>query len=189
MKSDKRKFYATVGLIWAACAILLFFAYMLVLRPQGQQKRTAAMQLAEQKKAYDIAVAAAEEENQARLTGQVTGLQETLQKFVVDFENAANLTFDISETASRRQIGSFSIESQEKHSTLATPAYNCIGENYFEVRFVAGFHQFAAFLNALERREPAILVDKFMITRSDDPELDHTATLKLAVLVNKQETN
>ena len=188
MKSDNKKYYATVGLIWIACAILFFFAYMLVLEPQSQHKKNVENQLVECKNAYDAALKAAEEETQARLAGEITGLQARLKDFVVDFAEAANLTFDISETAGQQQIGAFSITSQgqEKRTNLGMPTFDNIAENYFDVSFTAGFNQFAAFLNALERHEPTMLVDEFVITRSDESQRSHQARLNLAVLVKKQ---
>ena len=187
MKSNKKKYYATVGMIWAGCAILLFFSYMIVLQPQVQRKKNVANQLIEHERAYNAAVKANEEQTRARLIGQVTDLQAKLKNFVVDFAESANLTFDISETASREQIGAFSIKSLASRNALSMSAFTCIDENYFDVSFTAGFNQFATFLSALERHEPTILVDEFVITRSSEQsDRGHRAKLNLAVLVTKQ---
>ena len=186
MKSNIKKGYTTVGLIWAACGILLFFAYMLILQPQRQSKKDMAKQLIECELAYKAAVKAAEEETQTRLSSQIMSLQARLANFVVDFTESANLTFDISEIAGRQDIEAFDIKGQEKRSTSDMPTFDYIDEDYFEVGFDAGFNQFAAFVNALEKHEPILFIDKVTITRSEHFDQGHQVNLNLAVLVKKQ---
>jgi len=186
MKSNRKKYYTTVGLIWVACVILLFFVYMLVLGPQRQQKKNMADQLIEAKLAYDVAVKAGEEQTQARLSRQLADLQARLKGFAVDSSESANLTFDIGELASEQQIDAFDIESQDDRNTSYMSEFTHVGENYFDVSFIAGFNQFAGFLSALERHEPTMLVDSFAITRSEDFEQGHRAKLNLAALVKKK---
>ncbi len=186
MKSKKKKYYTTIGLIWSACAILLFFVYMLALGPQRQQKKNMANQLVEAERVYDAAVEADEEQVQARLNRQLADLQARLKAFAVEFAESANLTFDISEIASQQQINAFSIKSQDNRAAPDMSEFACINEDNFDVSFTAGFNQFAGFLSALERHEPAMLVDEFVITRSEESEKGHHAKLNLAVLVTKK---
>ena len=189
MKSDDRKFYSTVALALAACIILLFFAYMIVLEPQRQDKKNVASRLAEQRRAFDAAQNAAKQETQDRLASEVADLKNTLSKFVVDVDESANLTFDISGAAGRRQLGAFSIKSKQTRSTPGTPEFTYITESCFDVGFDAGFEQFTTFLSTLERHDPTLFVDKFVITRSDKPGEAHPVTLEFAVLVEKPQDN
>jgi len=186
MKSNRKKYYTTVGLIWVACVILLFFVYMLVLEPQRQQKKNMTNQLVEAKRAYDAAVKAGDEQTQARLSRQLTDLQARLKSFAIDSGESANLTFDISELASEQQIDAFGVKSQDGRNASDMSEFTHIGEDYFDVSFTAGFNQFARFLSALERHEPVMLVDKFAITRSEEFEQGHHAKLNLAALVKKK---
>ena len=186
MKSNRKKYYTTIGLIWVACAILLFFAYMLVLEPQRQQRANMTDQLIAAKQAYDAAVKAGEEQTLARLNKQLEDLQARLKGFAADSGESANLTFDISKLASEQQIGAFGIKSQDGRSASDMSEFTHIGEDYFDVAFTAGFNQFAGFLTALERHEPAMLVDEFEIMRSEEFEQGHRAKLNLAVLVKKK---
>lgn len=186
MKSNNKKYYTSVLMIWLSCAILLFFFYMIVLQPQIQRRKNMVGQLIDLKHVYNAAVTAEEEQAQAELTGQVTDWKAKLKSFVVDFADSANLTFDISEAASSKQIEAFSIKSKIDRNISDMSEFTYIGENYFDVTFTAGFNQFAAFLNALERHEPTMLVDEFVITRSDESDQGHHAKLNLAVLVTKK---
>jgi Tfp pilus assembly protein PilO len=196
MKSIHKKYFTTIGLIWSACLIVFFFVYMLVLVPQSQAEKDVARRLAEQKDAYHAGLEAAKEETQARLRGQVSDLRDRLKDFVIDFGDSANLTFDISRTANSQEIGSFSIKSRDTRESSNTADSGSIRAQHLDVSFTAGFHQFAAFVNALERHRPVLLVDTFAITRSEQLEADaqgplrgHQAKLNLAVLVKNQPGN
>ncbi|MBN2269570.1 MAG: hypothetical protein JXN61_03095 [Sedimentisphaerales bacterium] len=186
MKSNKKKYYTTIGLIWVACAILLFFVYLLVLRPQNEKRENLADQLINEKKAYDVAVKAQEQETQNVLKTQIQDLQTKLKIFAIDSGESANLTFDISQLASQHQIEAFSIKNRDARNASDSSEFTHLGEDYFDVGFVSGFNQFAAFLSALERHEPTLLVDEFAITRSEESDQGHSAKLNLAVLVVKK---
>lgn len=196
MKSIHKKYLTMIGLIWPACLIVFFFIYMLVLVPQSQAKKDVTRRLAEQKDAYDFSLKAAKEETQARLRGQVSDLRGRLNDFVVDFGDAANLTFDISRTANNKGISSFSIKSRDKRDSSNIADSGSIGVHHLDVSFTAGFNQFAAFLSALERHRPVLLVDTFAVIRSEQLEADaqgplrgHQAKLNVAVLVKNQSDN
>ena len=187
MKSHDRKFYSTVGLALAACLILLFFAYMTLLEPQRQKKKSVASRLVEQKRAFQNAQNAATKETQDRLKSQVADLKNTLSKFVVDVGESTNLTFDISGAAARRRLRAFSIKSKQSRTVPGKPEFSYITDSCFDVTFNAGFGQFATFLSTLERHEPTLFVDKFVITRSDKPGEGHPVKLDFAVLVEKRQ--
>lgn len=185
MKPINRKYITTVGLIWSACLIVLFFVYMLLLAPQARLRKEVEKSLAEEKQAYDLAEKAAEAETQARLREQAGRLQERLKDFVIDLGESANLTFDISRTAGEQGIGSFSIKNQGKGEVSKILNCDYIGESRIDVSFSAGFNQFATFLNAMERHEPVVFVDRFSITRSEQQEPRHQVKVSLAVLALK----
>lgn len=186
MKSTKKRYYTTIGLIWAACAILLLFVYLLVLGPQNEKRRSMADQLANEKKAYDAALKAQEQETKDLLKTQLQNLQTRVKVFAADSGEAANLTFDVSQLASQQQIEAFSIKSRDSRNASDDSEFTHVGESYFDVGFVSGFNQFAYFLSALERHEPTVIVDELAITRSKESDQGHSAKLNLAVLVVKK---
>ncbi len=51
-----RKYLTTAALIWAACFMLFFFVYMLVLRPQRGSKKQVENKLTEKKQMYESAL-------------------------------------------------------------------------------------------------------------------------------------
>ncbi len=184
MKLIYKKYFTKAAMIWAGCFILFFFIYILMLAPQKKNKRWVEKQLDGKKQMYRLAQEAAQEETEIRLNEQVGYLQELLKDFVIDFEDAANLTFDISQIASEKRLTSFSIKGKE---TRSIPDGEYLSENHFGISFTASFNQFAAFLNALERYRPVIFVDRFKITHSRQEDLGHKVNMDVAVLVQKQQ--
>jgi hypothetical protein len=188
MKSIYRKYFATVALVWVGCFILFFFIYMLMLVPQKKSKNYIAEQLAEKKQTYESALRASREEAKARLNEQLENLRGGLKSFVIDFEDLANLIFDISQIASENNVASFSIKGKDSGGGSEVPNCRYICENHIDISFTAaGFNQFAAFLNTLERHRPVVFVDKFTITRSHQDDSGHKVDMELVVFVKKKQ--
>ena len=186
-KKTHKKYLMTAGIIWAACFIVFLLAYMLVLGPQKNLEKSLENKLAERKQAYESALRAAQEETKIRLNEQIERLQSRLQDFVIDFEDSANLTFDISQIANEKNVASFSIKSKDSLGLSTIPECKYICENHIVISFIGGFNQFVTFLNALERHRPVLFVDKFTITRSGQDDSDFQVSLNVAAFVKKQQ--
>ena len=177
----------TTGIIWAACFVAFLLAYILVLGPQKKHEKRIESKLNESKQVYESALRAAQKETKIRLNEQIQRLQSRLQDFVIDFEDSANLTFDISQIANEKNVASFSIKSKDSQGLSTIPEFKYICENHIVISFIGGFNQFATFLNALERHRPVIFVDKFTITRSGQDDSGYQVSLNVAAFVKKQQ--
>ena len=180
-----KKYFMTTALIWAGCFILFLFVYMIVLAPQKKSRKQIENQLAEKKQIYNSALKATQEETRIWLNEQIENLRNKSNRFVIDFEDSANLTFDISQIANEKKLDSFSIKGKDAGKDPTDFKYLC--ENRIDVSFAAAFNQFATFLNALERHWPVIFVDSFKITRSRRDDSDHKVNMGLAVFVRKRQ--
>ena len=187
MKAIYKKHFTVLAPVWAGSFILLIVAHMLVLAPQKKSKKQIEKEFAEAKQTYDQTVTAAKDETKARLSQEIEGLQNRLKQFVIDYEDAADLTFDISQIASQISVSSFSINSRNDVGAPAMPNCDHISQKQIHVSFTAGFNQFASFLNALERNRPVLFVDKFMINRASDESSGHQVDMDLAVFVTKRQ--
>ncbi len=183
-----KKYLTTAGLIWAACFVVFLLAYMLVLSPQKNYKNRIENELVERKQVYGSALRAARKETKIRLNEEIERLRSRLKDFVIDFEDSANLTFDISRIANEKKVASFSSKVKKSGGLSAIPGCKYICENYIVVSFIGGFNQFATFLNALERHRPVIFVDKFAIIRSGQDDSVYQVSLDVAALVKKQQS-
>jgi hypothetical protein len=181
-----RKYLTTAALIWAACFVLFFFIYMLVLRPLKGSRKRVENKLTENKQRYESALNAAQEETKIRLNEQIEHLRNKLEDFVIDFEKSANLTFDISQIATEKKLASFSIKGKGNSEVSAIPNCNRIYENHIDISFTALFRQFATFLNALERHRPVLFIDKFAV-RSGRSGSEPQVNMNLVVFIKKQQ--
>jgi Tfp pilus assembly protein PilO len=182
-----RKHLTTFALVWSGCFVLLFLIYMLMLAPQQRSKRQSDKELAEKRQVYETAVKAAQERTKRKLNEQIERLQYSLKEFAIDSKDSANLIFDIRQIATDKEVGSFEIEPKDTRGVLRKSDLKHISESQIDISFTAGFNQFAALLNALERYRPVVFVDKFKITRSKDVESGHKVDMGLAVFVRKRQ--
>jgi len=187
MKPIYKKYVTQAALIWAGCFILFLFIYILMLAPQGKNKKRIEKQLAGKEQMYRLAQKAAQEETKIQLNEQLKYLQERFKDFVINFEDLANLTFDISQIAKEKRLASFSIKGVETSGGSSIFDGKYLSENHFAVSFTGSFNQFATFLNALERHRPVIFVDRLKITHSRLENSDHKVDMDLAVFVRKQQ--
>jgi Tfp pilus assembly protein PilO len=158
---------------------------MIVLAPQKKTRKQFENRLAEKEKIYNSALKATEEETKIFLNEQIENLRKKLNSFVINSEDSANLTFDISQIANDKKLDSFSIKG--KDPGISAAGFKYLRENQIDVAFTAAFNQFATFINALERHWPIIFVDNFKITRSRRNEQGHKVNMGLAVFVRKQQ--
>lgn len=182
-----RKYLLASGIIWAACFVIFMLAYMLIVRPQKISTKLIEDKLAEKKQLYKSALNAAREETRVQLKEQIESLKNRLKDFVVDFEDSANLTFDLSQIAEEKRIASFGSKVKNNRGLMTNVDYKYIRENHINISFIGDFIQFATFLNTLERHRPVIFVDKFTITRSGREDSGYQISLNVTAFVKKQQ--
>ena len=185
MKSIYRKYFKIGILFWVVCFIVLLLSYLLVLAPQERLRRMTERKLADTKHLAQSAREAAEERNKNLLLEQLSNSGNRLKDFVVEQENAANLTFDIGRISSEVKLNSFSSIFTGSEGTIKTDNYKHIIARQISVNFNSSFNKFAIFLNTLERSRPVVFIDTFSITRSGESDSGHKVDMKLAVLVGQ----
>jgi len=182
-----RTYLIRTAIAWAACLVLFIVAYMFILGPEKKSRKALESTLAENKQMYEFAQKASQEQTKIRLNEQIEKLQGTIKNFVVDFEDSANLTFDIGRIANEEKVASFSIRNNDKQSVSDIPDCNSICENHIDISFIAGFNQFATFVNALERHQPVLFVNEFSISRSKKGQSAYQVSLDVAAFVKKRQ--
>jgi len=185
MKSIYRKYFKIGIVFWAVCFIILLLSYLLVLGPQERHRRMTERELSDTKRLAQSAREAAEERNKNLLLENLSNSGNRLKDFVIEQEDAANLTFDIGRISSEVKLNSFSSIFTDSEGTIKTDNYKHIITRQISVNFNSSFNKFAVFLNTLERSRPVIFIDTFSIARSGESDSGHKVDMKLAVLVGK----
>jgi Tfp pilus assembly protein PilO len=185
MKPSYIKYFKMVAVIWACCSLVFVAGFMFLLAPQRDSFKQIKQQFEQKKRIYEAAQRAANEETKAQLNKEMEALQSKLKDFVVDFKDAASVTFDISQIAREKRVSSFSIQGDNKRRVLEMPDCELITRDHVNIKFTGGFNQFAMFLNALERHRPVVFVDQFEIARSRMSESQRQVKMSLAFFVRK----
>lgn len=180
--------YFKFGIIfWAVCFVILLLGYLAVLSPQEHLRDATNRKFTETKNLAQLAREAAQEKNKKLLFDKLSKSGEKLNAFVIEQENAANLTLEIGQISSKVKLGSFSSAFTSGEGTLRTENYKYIIQRQIDVNFNSSFNKFALFLNTLERRQPVVFIDTFSITRSEEVGTGNKVNMKLAVLVGKND--
>ena len=187
MKSAYRKHLITVGPIWAGCFVVLILVYLFFLAPQNKRRRQITKEFSEQKQLYNRAVEKAQERARVKLSQQIEHLENTMNGFVINSEDTANLIFAISQIANAKQVSELRIGPKKQRAGLKISNCKYISEDHIGMSFKADFNQFATLLNALERHQPVVFVDKFSITRSDQGKSGHEVDMDLVAFVKKRQ--
>ncbi len=182
MKLINRK----IAFIWVCCFVFFLIIYMLVLAPQAKAKKMIKKQLMEKKLLLERAQEITQKETRLKLNEQIDDLHDELRNYVIDFDYAADVTFDISQIANEKKVNSFNIKSRNRGEKASKTGNKYVYVNNYDVSFTSGFVQFATLLNALERHRPVIFIDKFRIVRSEKNNSEHQVDMNLAVFVRKR---
>jgi len=181
-----KKYLKISALILIVCMAAFGLLYFLLIGPQNENQRNIETRLMQCKQEYSLAKIASKEENQALIREEIGNLKNKLNNFVLDNKNEADLTFDISQIANECELSSFSIQSSDVERNSESSEPNNVFEKSIKVSFMAGFEDFAIFLNTLERHKPVLFVNKFMLSRQNNSNANYQVTVDLAALVCKQ---
>jgi Tfp pilus assembly protein PilO len=182
-----KKYFLMSAVVWAVCFVIFLLAYILIIGPQKNAKKLLESKLDEVRQDYEFALRAAEAKTKKQLNEQIESLRSGLNNFVADFEDSANLTFDLSQIAEEKQVTSFGSKVKSNRGVTAKDDYKFINENKINITFNGNFNQFATFLNALERHRPVIFVEKFVISRpAGRKDSGYQVNLYVTALVRKQ---
>jgi len=173
--------------VWGCSIILALVINMIVIAPQNQCKEQVRKQLAEKKQTYNAIVKMSQEKTRIRLNKKMEQWRDGLKDYVASTEDLAGLTFDIGQIAKDIQIDSFSINHTNASRNQSDADNKYVSERQMNVNFRASFNQFAAFLNAMERHQPVIFVDKFSIIPTDRDDSASQVNMDLSIFIKKRQ--
>jgi hypothetical protein len=181
-----KKHIVTLCVVWAVSAALFTVAHFFIVSPQLKVKAKLMKESANKQKLFEAAIDAAKEETQKKLADEVDSLRTKLYVYASDFEDSANMPLEISRVAAEKQVASFTVKKGEQTREAAQMNVKNLREDRIEISFVSDFRQFAAFLNALERHQPVVFVDRFRLIRGNEGPASHKADMDLTVFVTKR---
>ncbi|OQA03451.1 MAG: General secretion pathway protein M [Planctomycetes bacterium ADurb.Bin401] len=172
---------------WLGCFVIALLMYLVVISPQLQTKKQVSAQLAEVEKIHNEILTLNQSQARTGVHNQIQKWKSDIGEFVISTEDLANLTFDIGKIAKDLEVDSFSITSQDTYTNKPAASENFITQKQMKVDFKSDFNKFAAFLNAIERHRPAVLIDRFEINNTEHNANANQVNMVLSVFVKKKQ--
>jgi len=187
MSPRNEKLIKKIGLVWAGLLVLFLAGYFGMISPQKKTVLEFVRKLDEAEKNYKLAIESSDQKYRDNLITKTTELEAKLSAFAIDFEDSANLIFDVSQLASSNKANLVSIEGQRIDQNEQLLGCERISEGTIKLNLSSSFPQFAKFLNELERNNPVIFVDSFNITRNQEDTSCNDVEMYLKYLVIKED--
>ena len=177
-----KKYLPKIILSWTGFLFIGLGIYFFVLLPQEREKDRLDGRFDELSDQLKQARNYIGELSKTSLGREVASLKEQASLFIVNPNNASNLTLDISGLSKSFNLASMSIRNHEDRDIQ-----NCtrIVESPLRVTFRSSFSNFFLLLNRLERHQPVVFIDSFSISRSRQEKEGNEVTMDVSVFVSK----
>jgi Tfp pilus assembly protein PilO len=175
-----------MALVWTVCLVVFAAVYLFVISPRLKVKEKLVKEATAKRQLYETAVDAANEESKKKLAGEVDQMKSRLSEYITEFDDSANVTFEIGRIASEKQLGSFTVKTTDQAKNSDQLASKNIQENLIQISFESDFRQFAMFLNTLERHHPVVFVDRFKLSRGGVSGAGNSVDMDLSIFVRKR---
>jgi Tfp pilus assembly protein PilO len=187
MNSVYRTYLKSAAIIWGLCLAVFVLVFVFILMPQEKLRETTEQQYNEIKSEADTALIVSQESQIAKLNKQIEDMNNRINDFLFTPVEVANLTFDISRISQNIGLGGFGISGTGSERMLLYDNCKYLFARSIPVSFNAGFNEFAAFVNALEKHRPVIFINTFSINRSQQTNGENKVDMELVVLVAKDQ--
>jgi hypothetical protein len=183
MKLPKKTIYLACATCIAAVCVIIFVG-IFALGPQ--RKAIRDIEAIIQEKEAEVADTHTNwRDSNSIFQQELSSAHQTLSRFVVSYEQAANLAIDISKMAKQAGVQDLSSTNQMPDSYGAINECRYILEGRMQIKFKSSFSQFAKFINLLERYKPVIFVDTFKIKLATNVNEGHQVEMVLTFFVGQ----
>ncbi|MCE5341101.1 MAG: type 4a pilus biogenesis protein PilO [Planctomycetaceae bacterium] len=186
MKKKLKKHVKFINLVWISSVALSVFTYFVAIAPQSKVKQQVTAQLADREMAYATISKINNKQAQEDLNNKMKQWKDDIKQYVIAENELAGLTFDIGQIAKDTKIDSFSITLNDAYLKQKTTT-KYITEKQLKVEFKTDFNKFAAFLNAVERHRPAVVINEFTIGNAEHDASASQVNMILSVFVSKKQ--
>ena len=188
MNDTIRKHIFIIASLWVLCLLALFLLYMLVLSPQQDEMAELQLKILGKKESHQNLRKAGASEVQARIRDELEQKKHKLNDFMFEADEKGKLTYmvgKISDDFTSIKAGSYTSKRLMEASVSKTEGFEHLSEERVNITFTSDFEGFARFLNTLERNQPVIFIDRFLIKPERKGAADMSVDMRLATLVEK----
>jgi hypothetical protein len=183
MKLPKKTIYLACATCIAAVCVMISVE-IFALSPQRKAIRDIEAIINDMKAEVDETHTKGQDSNSI-FRQELSLAHQTLSRFVVSSEQAADFAIDIDKMAKQAGLQDFS--STHRMLDSYGPINECrhILEGRMQIKFKSSFTQFAKFINSLERYKPVIFVDTFKIKLAANVNEGHQVEMVLTFFVGQ----
>ncbi len=185
MKTVHKKYFVAAFGVWAGCAAVLGAAWLVLMSPRAAEYGAIKQKLAAKEAEYKQAMDANAPGRAQQIAQQLQAQQEVLGDFVADHEQAANLTFAISQLAQARDIVSPSVKERDKGTGSSLDDCAHLWKKRVDVQFKSGFPEFFSMLHAVESNRPVMFVETFSVIPDSQEENVNDVKFDISVLAKQ----
>ena len=175
-----------VAAIWVCGVVLLILFHSYIIGGQEQAMEEITQQIAEKERHRQLLQNESLSAWEAKQKASLQTRRDTVDEYVGDFNDSSSLTFLLSAIAREANVDSFSSKSGKGGTDVGTEACKYIKEQHASVSFSGVFADFVSFVNALERNEPVVFVDKFSVEPQSGQSVNVDADMSLSVFVKRR---
>jgi len=183
MKPIYKRYFTILTLLWGCTFVALLVVYICLVEPQKSALMSISNKVKISKSEYNRAKDANNNETRLKWHRELNLLDRQLQNFAIDPNKLDELTFDISRIANSVGVNAFSSKRISGEIYSPVPGCEYIGFAEIRVECRSSFNKFARFINTLERHDPFIFINEFMISQSETKDLKHNTNMVLHVFV------
>ena len=185
-KPDIKKSHQVIAAIWVCGVVLLVVFHAYVIGAQEQSIAEITQQIAEKEQHRELLQNQSLSTWEAKQMASLQTRRDTVAQYVGDFDDSSSLTFLLSAIARESNVDSFASKSGQSGPDAVTAKCTYIKEQHASVSFGGVFADFVSFLNALERNQPVVFVDKFSVKPQSGKSSHVDADMSLSVFVKRR---
>lgn len=178
-----------IAVLWTICIGTVGVGVGLLSVPQAAAIQQAQLNVLENREQLALAQNAAKEQTQENLRRRVAQARQTLDAFACPAAAESALIFQMGQLAKTLELKHFTTRfpSLSPEQTMENNPY--VAEGWLTMDFVADYLKLAAFINGLERHEPALFVESIELRRDENQDTDASVRMMLSYLIRKDQAD
>lgn len=175
-----------IFIIWIILLTLLIGFYFLVLLPQAKRIDSLSREIDQKSDLYFFANKLINKDEIDKIEKQKEQVIAVLKSFIVGYDKAESLAFDISNIAAHSGLKDFAITNSTSNEA-SEKEFSKIDIGRINLKFNSGFTEFARFINLLEKNQPVVFVDKFTIELIELNSNTNPVSMSLECFINREQ--
>jgi len=185
MVFNEHKRFVEVGLCWLISIVATGAVYTLLLLPLNRWVGQIEKRLNDRTERLNHAAELISHETLKTSQNQFADSREQFDRLVIKPDRASEFALNVSRIAEQLHIKNLSTKGRAEGIFSEIPNCSRIEASRIDVSWTGSYPQFVRLVNAFERHQPAILIDRFTLFRAETNAKLNEVTMALTMLAEK----